>query len=794
MKALTILQIVSILCLSLSQISAKAVESDKKPEDPKKNQCKKEQLRLYTGNIDALILRQRDEATERLGDICDGISEESCCKPSMFKNIAKYWKKAIDPKNDILVKYINNIHKLIEIHYPRLSKLARKSRAGIALFIKGGEYGGIGSKQAKKLTSAIQALSEKTENLEKFNFEWKPAAEECLDFMAKATKGAFCSICDSKEYSRFSNSNSAARILGLTDYLNGFRREKFRHLTDDLAENGIKFTEWVSEADAYAFSNKCGNYINSQHRIIRFISHMQEVYKWKNVKDNKHPIIEKPRFKDPTERRKIWKAMKTCANDRQKCKDPRIMSYWWTAPMTKFDMINYEFVDNLTKNLDYMYDEHVTLKTKIVTTRLLRNRVLEGVEFNRQANGMNQFFDMKKNRKLLQSVNFRVHKRYSLALYTMDTNLMRVPLGRTKLFEKGKRCPIAPLFSAKIDYMLNERLQKDNDGNGYKICKMVTKSCCTTDSFLTFEIGWKQSAFRIEKTYLAERNLLNFLTNDLIKDEYFNHPPQNNSSAGCFGKTNSAKCQVLYDLIKKAIYHYKMYEGKYQKDQLKCQRKLENIRAELRCAACDVDASQWFDNKNKQVVINRTVTNKFIHACYDYDVARAQLVFGVFYAYLNYAQQINPILNISHSILFKIFSNKIQKCSEWAQFANASVNSDMTAGRECLIYAYEKMNKLLIDSTQIRINRYMWQFFFEIVNTLTKPAKTEEVEEIMPDIVKPLRIKPKQKELESKYKTWHFIMSALDDQGLDLSKYWANGLQLVKLGETGSVINTLDDA
>lgn len=199
-----------------------------------------------------------------------------------------------------------------------------------------------------------------------------------------------------------------------------------------------------------------------------------------------------------------------------------------------------------------------------------------------------------------------------------------------------------------------------------------------------------------------------------MKDSYFLSPPDNNGSTGCTGKVNAAKCSVLYELMKKAIKHYKMYESKIEKDSYTCKRKTENIRAEIRCAACDEGDSQWFDLPNKQVIVSKSTINKFVHACYDYHLARSHLVFGVYYAILNYATQLKPSIDLDHAVLYKIFPARIKKCSTWVTFSNAQKNSDMTAGRECLMYAYEKMNRLLINPTLVRMGYHEWNFFFKV--------------------------------------------------------------------------------
>jgi len=49
---------------------------------------------------------------------------------------------------------------------------------------------------------------------------------------------------------------------------------------------------------------------------------------------------------------------------------------------------------------------------------------------------------------------------------------------------------------------------------------------------------------------------------------------------------------------------------------------------------------------------------------------------GVFLAYLNYAKQIKPTIDIEHTILFEIFSNNLELCADWIKFTGANLNSD----------------------------------------------------------------------------------------------------------------------
>lgn len=152
--------------------------------------------------------------------------------------------------------------------------------------------------------------------------------------------------------------------------------------------------------------------------------------------------------------------------------------------------------------------------------------------------------------------------------------------------------------------------------------------------------------------------------------------PGDEINTNCQGKIQMSKCTSLKKNIDESIQLALKYYKKYKDYKTKCFKNFEELRSRLRCAACDQNNNKNFDAQNKKAIIKRENVNQLIKKCYNFDLYETKVLRGVFLAYLNYAKQIKPTIDIEHTILFKMFSTNLELCADWIKFTGANLGSD----------------------------------------------------------------------------------------------------------------------
>jgi hypothetical protein len=458
---------------------------------------------------------------------------------------------------------------------------------------------------------------------------------------------------------------------------------------------------YLSPADAFAFSNNCADYIEEHVYLLQHLKLFQKVLKYKSTLYKKKGP-EFPPLPPAKKIRETVDAMRKCANDSSECSNNKIVEDFFDINLgTRFERIYYETIKEMAIHVDKSFnDRYFWAKDSndfrsvqapdgdASTTPNSPGRILT-MTLNANVMAMSQFFmkdslytESKREFDLLQkaifpipSVKFTIDGKYKKMLSAMDESMPTMDLMQFGLFQRGRSCPMAPIFGGFVS-LTNIRRKNAT------MCSTVTNSCCTESSFVTFEHDWKIGQILLNKKYEAWSALTSFLLNDLLKKDkndkskYFRVLPDDPDAEGCQGTIKNNRCKELYSMISKSIQHAKMYYEQYKSDWKTCHDLIENLRNEMRCAVCDAGASRYFSSESKSVFVQRGQINSIIKQCYDSDLYEVELLREVYLAYLNYAKQVQPWLSMNHSILFSIFSNNYKPCAQWIEMTRANLDSD----------------------------------------------------------------------------------------------------------------------
>ena len=654
-------------------------------------------------------------------------------------------------------------------------------------------------KNAEIVTNSFRKVRQKNFSPKEY-LDWKNHAKHCYDHMAKVAKGAFCSVCDLEENSRISQKHDSEND-DLADLDPKQYGTKHRRMKDEGKKNDTpkpKYYElYLSTGDAFAFSNKCYDYIATSRKLLNFLYDVRNVMQFKSRAHFKDILI--PKKLNHTTHHKVLSSMRKCANDASQCSDNNIIKYFYDINMgTKIERKYYKFVTSMALQIDrslnsqdfireaysiyrsLLYDDfsHVYDKTFRANNELHKPEIVKitnsplGEVIEKDADGKkikrNYFitpngifenftrnvwqFHTESYRQFapaqrMINFSFRINKKYKKMLTTMDTYIPMPALNDFKMFQKGLHCPYAPMVGGSIAITNNKR-------EGRKICPNVKLSCCHEYSFMDFKIDWRKARLFLDSRFKADMQLLEFLTGELldtvgfIKYAPFEKAPKDKKGSkdrvdtlqkvrNCRGQVNNARCKDLYYMIEKSTEHARMYQTQYKQDYHKCHRVIEAIRNELKCASCDENASKYFNAKNKQIIMDKKQINEVIVSCYDMDLFEVELEREVLLSYQNYAKQIYPALTIDHKILFNIFSDKYKPCSEWIDMSNSLKESDFTRGRECVKYAYEKLEIIKQDADDMRLNPSIVIFLQEIMQVLGSTHAKYRLDVIVPESIKP---------------------------------------------------------
>lgn len=741
--------LLSIFLIQMIFIQSNAqgtVDPNVEPTDPVAV-CKYEQLGLYINPIEGLALRSRQADTtaekKNFGKvdpdsyICNNINDQTCCTTPMLKAIKAQWSDVL--KNERYGKYLGAIHTLIEEYYNALSEYAESQfQSYLKIYKKEKEEGVI------KL-QAFNNLYQKNYSIKIFHHSWKANSKKCFAYMADVTKGAFCAMCDKDEYTRFQNTvpkptPAPAPTPAQPDTPENQTQRNLQNAKGDVEPAQKEFEAYLSPADAFAFSINCTDYLNEHYELLRFLKEIEIVFLYKRGSAIKN-LKPAPPLPTQGEISSMLNAMVKCRDNSQDCLDQLILSQFWINIGTKLDLEWHEYVVALADEVAYEFSDETLENHQENTDR----RILQNVEstsdkrdlqmkFDESSKGFSQFFDpTNANFSDAQATKFKISSEYINLLSTMDTILPSLDTENIEVFKSEGNCPLAPQLGGIIAWSIFTREKPT-------ICKSVEKSCCTPSTWVSFENDWKIGRYMLDRLYESEKTLDNFLMNDLADrgKEWFKAFPEDEDAEGCKGEVDNAKCVILYKTLEDAITHAKFYYDQYKLDWKKCHELQENVRLQMRCAACDSTANQFFDAKNKIVNINVDQVNSLITACYDQDLFRNKLLREVYLAYLNYAKQVNPNLTLGADTLYYLFSNKIMSCSEWMKRrGNTGEDINFISATECLDYGYEKFTELLGNPSEVKISPALLDYFRNIVRTVANNAAFDKVDEIIPDIIKP---------------------------------------------------------
>jgi hypothetical protein len=534
----------------------------------------------------------------------------------------------------------------------------------------------------------------------RFNRSWKVYAKKCYRYMLKVAKGSLCAICDIEEHSRFSNSDFFTQPATPTQTAAQRLLQAVQN-KQAIYQKGTT-NAYLSPADAFAFSNNCADYIEEHVYLLEHLRLFRKVLKYKSTLYEKQEGVEFPNLPTAKKMRDTIDAMRKCANDSSECTNNKIVEDFFDINLgTRFERIYYETITKMAIHVDKSFNDRYfwakdsndfrSVEAPIgdaSTTPNSPGRILT-MTLTQNARAMSQFFMkeslhnekprtgdlLKKDIIPIPSVKFTIDGKYKKMLSTMDESMPTMDLMQFALFQRGRSCPMAPMFGGVVSLTNISR-------KNATMCPTVTNSCCTESSFVTFESDWKIGQILLTKKYESWSALTSFLLNDLVntdekkKSKYFRVLPDDPDAEGCQGTIKNNRCKELYSMIFKSIQHAKMYYEQYKSDWKTCKELVEYLRNEMRCAVCDAEASRYFSSESKSVFVQRGQINSIIKQCYDSDLYEVELLREVYLAYLNYAKQVQPSLSMNHSILFSIFSNNYKPCAEWIEMTRANLDSD----------------------------------------------------------------------------------------------------------------------
>lgn len=716
--------------------------------------CQKmtQQLLLST-NIHNLTRSPTDKVNDL---VCKGISDETCCDKNMFKNQNRLYNDYSKPKRTDfpLGNLISSIKEVMNDGYDWVVKLAQYQSSHLYKEKIHGHY-----------YTNIISIAKKEYKIEDFVHNWAPEALKCQTYMGDMTRGTLCSICDDNEYIRFQEST----------------------------------TQFISQADARNFSEKCTNYLVKTYDLIEFFTKYSSVLYIKyNIESFSKKNVEISSFlPDKQEFNKVILAMKSCKDKTEKCQDPLVLKYFMMGHVTLLDYKNLNFVSTLNYYSKYWGPQSKIVlnnadeyKKKIIfnykeTHDEVKSQEKNLISFDAEGKGAFQLLDKDFP---VDSIEFQINKSLVRDVTSLDQNskFFTYPFSDNNIFHYDKHCPLALKFGGQRTY---NRINTDKSFY-MKYCKNLERSCCTIETFTIFaEYQWNFAQYRLSSIIQTKLKINEYQLNKLwkidekdpSKSHFFQYFDEANGIVpeGCRGIELQAKCKSYYQTIHDSIQHIKFnnYWGQYQEDTEKCHTALEEIRADLRCASCDEDNNKSFDISDRTISVNGDMIRHVVKSCYNADLFEVNLLRRVYLAYFMYAREIKPTVDLDSEMLYKIFPNKLQKCSEWIMMSDANNNKDLSQGRECQAYALEKLENLLEDPMQMKMNMSLSRFVKTILKILlNRDYLPEALTELFPESVEPHYADKMPSETDTWKRDfnndqtgyrWRFLVSQTESTGLN---------------------------
>lgn len=433
--------------------------------------------------------------------------------------------------------------------------------------------------------------------------------------------------------------------------------------------------------------------------------------------------------------------MKKCAEDIKFCDQPYVLRRYANAPLTRTELRTMPLMRGLQKIM-------LTLSPSTKTfTRL--NEVIGSRRILLAAPARVQERDPKFVRRIGDFAVFKYwnKKKYQNTEYIVETDESKITgimskydekmpimdLNNILFFKKQSNCPLASIYDVmNLPYA---RVTTNRVGPSASICPTLTMTCCANGSFRSFLVDSKIARFSLKAYWKNKFRLNMFLISGLV--ENFKLRPEDDYNTECQGTVKANKCQSLFLNIQRAVALAKKYEKNYRVDHAQCISLVEDIRNQLRCAACDPSNNKWINPESKKIIINRAMASKVVTKCFNNNLYEFKVLRPVFVAFLNYAHQVMPTLNISENIIWKIFPATVTKCSHWANYVQADDTADFSKSPDCMRYVYRILNSTAVKPSQVKFSIHLVEYFKKVIGGLINRNALEQMQTLLPDIVRP---------------------------------------------------------
>jgi len=300
-----------------------------------------------------------------------------------------------------------------------------------------------------------------------------------------------------------------------------------------------------------------------------------------------------------------------------------------------------------------------------------------------------------------------------------DTVMPIYELKKKLFFAPNSNCPLASTFG-NISVPLTKAALTVG-----KACPSVKQTCCEKGWIETFRVDSKLSELNLRSKYKNSYRLNRFMIDGVHKNMKYH--PDDKSVLECQGQINEHKCASLWLNIQRSTARAKLYYDDWIKNWTTCRNHKEHIRSEIKCLSCDVRANKYISYTSRKIVINKSVVNGFVLNCFNSDLFWEKAMRGVFQAYLNYARHLVPTLDVTDKILWSGFPSAVKECSEWIQYTQSNSSSDFTKSRGCLKYVYLNLDKVLQKASEVRLSKWKWNFFTDVIAHLITPDALEQM-------------------------------------------------------------------
>jgi hypothetical protein len=431
--------------------------------------------------------------------------------------------------------------------------------------------------------------------------------------------------------------------------------------------------------------------------------------------------------------------MKKCFDDIQFCDRPNVLMLYHNGPITGLEMYKFELVkalQGIMVRLSPSSETFTKLTSTIGSRRILlaepargQERVLKSISLTRNFATFRYWHKEWKNTEYIVKTD---KSKISGLMSKYDEKMPILDLKKILFFKKNSNCPLAENYDVMS---LPFARIKSQVGASASMCPTLKISCCALGSFSSFIVDSKIARLNLTSFYKNLFKLDMFLLSGLVDN--FKLRPEDDYNLECQGPQNQSKCLSLGLNIKRAITLAQKHLKRYRDDWTQCYSLLEEMRSQLRCAACDPVNNKWINDENKTIVISRPLVSKIVRKCFNKDLFEIKILRGVYEAFLNYARQVIPTLNISANIIWNIFSAKVDKCAKWTVYTQADEDTDFTKSPDCMTYTYGILKQALSKPSKVRFSHDRLDFFQNVIGALINKVASEQMATLIPDIVKP---------------------------------------------------------